>query len=68
MPGPGSGIPEHEFKSRSEAKRLAEQTGGVPCDVCGKRLAVTVAEQTGQMEYAPLVCQKCADELKGLGA
>lgn len=52
---------EREFHSKSQTKRVATQTGTVPCDICGKRIAVTPVEDGTDQLFA---CAQCADDLK----
>jgi hypothetical protein len=62
VPGPGSGVPEHQFHSKSEAKRVAEQKGSRLCDICGKRLAVTMIPF--DYDSNGWACKQCAEDLK----
>jgi hypothetical protein len=54
VPGPGSG---------EDARQLLEQKGSRLCDICGKRLAVTMIPF--DQDSNGWACKQCAEDLKG---
>lgn len=55
-PGPGSGIPDHEFQKRQQEAQLPPD---ILCEGCGKGKAVNVSD----FEPYIYLCQKCDEAI-----